>query len=1057
MSLRSKKSPSDSSYHSKKELGSDSDGINFQDSIEIYSSTDINILANQENIDTYNNNSSSQKSEFIRLYPTSDPDEQPPNSDTSHLPHQKIPSTDSDDLSSHIISNQKFSTLSLSPQINEDSFTPQRSAPKPPSSSEQNKDFHSPLSNSDSNSESSSISQSRIDYDNSSHNNIQNPIEPSAPIKTLPQLQTTSSSSSISASRTLPVLRAAPPAPKKSVALHQNQFEPNLLINTQSPSASFTSPMLDPKLTSSPSFLSNLEPVQSDPNSQNRSIKGVLNNIVSSMSDLLSGEKRSEISAPYNPIHLTHVGINNETGEFTGLPKEWSMLLREAGISKQDQEKNKEAVMQVMEFYQGIDKRNTDSVWSKMANTHISPNNAPRKIVSEPDSTLNDFKATNNELPPQLPPITKLSSNLGDSNSDLGFDKHGSLNGLSSGLNISLPSTPNKQPSSDKPSNDYLQQQISHPTASNDRQQENGNMNSYKPIESNIQPTQQYANFNTSAAQNYHSPSQQNYQPKNQQNYQPSTRQNYQPNNQQNYQPINGQNYQPSSTQNYSKNDQSRVPKQQSNTSYPSEKLPSSQSPFVQNQSHYPNNATNFGAALAYSKSLRSRTENHHSQQPYIQHSNQVRNANASPAISNNNPKFMNNYNDSASPFNDNISQANSGFKVPSGLTPRSGNIASSSSPNIGGMVSKHPKYVNEQQAQYQQAPQAYQNMLQSPRNINLQQNYQNSPPQNQISAQNIQQNTSNKSSDQHPPPVMRVKQKPEPTTKEMILRLKSICSSKDPTLLYRNLVKIGQGASGGVYTALQIETNSMVAIKQMNLELQPKKDLIINEILVMKESRHKNIVNFIDSFLHIEDLWVVMEYMEGGSLTDVVTNTLMTEGQIATVCRETLEGLDHLHRKGVIHRDIKSDNILLSLDGEIKLTDFGFCAQLSDGYSNKRTTMVGTPYWMAPEVVTRKAYGPKVDIWSLGIMAIEMVTGEPPYLNENPLRALYLIATNGTPKIPNFESLSIVFRDFLLNALNVNVDKRPNASEMLNHPFLQKSGPLSCLGPLIRAARESK
>lgn len=162
----------------------------------------------------------------------------------------------------------------------------------------------------------------------------------------------------------------------------------------------------------------------------------------------------------------------------------------------------------------------------------------------------------------------------------------------------------------------------------------------------------------------------------------------------------------------------------------------------------------------------------------------------------------------------------------------------------------------------------------------------------------------------------------------EVIAKLRTICTEADPSLVYKNMRKIGQGASGGVYTAYSEGSDFPVAIKQMNLEQQPKKELIINEILVMKESKQKNIVNFIDSYLWRGDLWVIMEYMEGGSLTDVVTNNMMMEGQIAAVCHEVLEGLQHLHSKGVIHRDIKSDNILLSLYGDIKLSKFGleFC-----------------------------------------------------------------------------------------------------------------------------------
>uniref|UniRef100_A0A2K5CC53 non-specific serine/threonine protein kinase n=1 Tax=Aotus nancymaae TaxID=37293 RepID=A0A2K5CC53_AOTNA len=278
-------------------------------------------------------------------------------------------------------------------------------------------------------------------------------------------------------------------------------------------------------------------------------------------------------------------------------------------------------------------------------------------------------------------------------------------------------------------------------------------------------------------------------------------------------------------------------------------------------------------------------------------------------------------------------------------------------------------------------------------------------------------------------------------TDEEIMEKLKTIVSIGDPKKKYTGYEKFGQGASGTVFTATDIALGQEVAIKEINLQKQPKKELLINEILVMKEFKTPNIVNFLDSYVVRDELFVVMEYLAA---------------QIAAVGRECLQVLEFLHAYQVIHRDIKSDNVLLGMEGSVKLSDFGFCAQITPEHS-KRSTMVGTPYWMAPEAVTQKAYSPKVDIWSLGIMAIEMVEeGKSLYINENPSRALRLIATNGSPGLQNPEKLSPIFQDFSNRCLEMDVEKRGSAKELLQHPFLKLTKPFSTLTPLIMAAKEA-
>jgi len=287
---------------------------------------------------------------------------------------------------------------------------------------------------------------------------------------------------------------------------------------------------------------------------------------------------------------------------------------------------------------------------------------------------------------------------------------------------------------------------------------------------------------------------------------------------------------------------------------------------------------------------------------------------------------------------------------------------------------------------------------------------------------------------------------------------LKDLVSPSSNKELYKNYKKIGEGAAGEVYVATNSKTNERVAVKKMPINGENHK-LLCTEIKIMKDSHHPNIVDFIDSFI-VDDtqLWVVMEFMDRGCLTDVLeqfeNGLSMNEPRIARVCLETLKALSYIHSRYRIHRDIKSDNILLSSNGEVKIADFGYAAQLTR-QQKKRQTVVGTPYWMAPELIRGHDYGVKVDIWSLGIMVMEMAEGEPPYMEFPPLRALFLITTKGIPPLKDPDRWSTEFLDFFSRCLEKDVDKRPDANDLLQHSFLKKACSPMELVKLIEEARE--
>ncbi|XP_004712758.1 serine/threonine-protein kinase PAK 6 [Echinops telfairi] len=283
---------------------------------------------------------------------------------------------------------------------------------------------------------------------------------------------------------------------------------------------------------------------------------------------------------------------------------------------------------------------------------------------------------------------------------------------------------------------------------------------------------------------------------------------------------------------------------------------------------------------------------------------------------------------------------------------------------------------------------------------------------------------------------------------------LRMVVDQGDPRRLLDSYVKIGEGSTGIVCLARERHSGRQVAVKMMDLRKQQRRELLFNEVVIMRDYQHVNVVEMYKSYLVGEELWVLMEFLQGGALTDIVSQVRLNEEQIATVCEAVLQALAYLHAQGVIHRDIKSDSILLTLDGRVKLSDFGFCAQISKDIP-KRKSLVGTPYWMAPEVISRSLYATEVDIWSLGIMVIEMVDGEPPYFSDSPVQAMKRLRDSPPPRLKNSHKVSPVLRDFLERMLVRDPQERAMAQELLDHPFLLQTGLPECLVPLIHLYRK--
>ncbi|XP_054534084.1 mitogen-activated protein kinase kinase kinase kinase 4 isoform X48 [Pan troglodytes] len=272
----------------------------------------------------------------------------------------------------------------------------------------------------------------------------------------------------------------------------------------------------------------------------------------------------------------------------------------------------------------------------------------------------------------------------------------------------------------------------------------------------------------------------------------------------------------------------------------------------------------------------------------------------------------------------------------------------------------------------------------------------------------------------------------------------------QDPAGIFELVEVVGNGTYGQVYKGRHVKTGQLAAIKVMDVTEDEEEEIKLEINMLKKYSHHRNIATYYGAFIkksppgHDDQLWLVMEFCGAGSITDLVKNTkgnTLKEDWIAYISREILRGLAHLHIHHVIHRDIKGQNVLLTENAEVKLVDFGVSAQL-DRTVGRRNTFIGTPYWMAPEVIAcdenpDATYDYRSDLWSCGITAIEMAEGAPPLCDMHPMRALFLIPRNPPPRLKS-KKWSKKFFSFIEGCLVKNYMQRPSTEQLLKHPFIR-------------------